>query len=821
MKKTMEIILWLISIRFFLIHAHDTCCLTDKSDEDKFNVQRLSDFDRLEELNFDCNETVNISFIKFKPNHKIIYNNSLNIRSLTIRPLKPDIFSLMLDNFKGFVIESNPFEKVNFIDFKLNQTLLYIENSNFDFYFKDIIMDHICNETKILESLKPVNILSQSIVVVLSDSTLFSHNTCPFIFKNAYIMLLNIRVSSSFIFRNELKFQRISNQIRLNILVYQLDLTLYHSSLSMDLYNEHVFKSTAILNIVGQTRFIQHDLFKNFNQLKLLRIKMQSIREIFSRNNKWLEYLNYAVPEVDLKLDHPFSMSRMFILSIYQTYPNLTFYDFPIEDFCLFENFPHKRLVLPHIKRSTKSSCSCTEIFLIQFSQKYANEIDYYTGIQSNLINNYYQIQYYTFDLSENSIFSICLNSSLNQVIRNCQFSNKLNLCSMIRSSASSSTIKKNDSNSYFYMNDWQMLSKYGKYYESVYLSPLFCILTIVVNAFLFYILSNKTVFKQNQKIYQYLKINSFLNISFIAIVSLRLITICEDEDLFCLADNDSIYVRYYNIIFIKLIGNSLQTASNIAHVSFTLSRYIAITQTQSKPLKIFDKISMKKYALFMLAFSLILNAYICFEFNYGYDALYKEYHKQNFNVYKENYSELELMILKILQYTKTLISDIAYVIVSFSIDIVLVSFVRKKVSIKKSLTFVNPIAFVAFGQNKNAKEISKKMSSNTSNRRITGMIVFNGINFLLFKLPYSLISFYGLVFSYDYDSPNGKSFFKPNVASYMICRAFYFCDTLEYFFFLVYLNSFVVQFFILFIFDKNFRESYKQFKSSVKKRFC
>jgi hypothetical protein len=112
-------------------------------------------------------------------------------------------------------------------------------------------------------------------------------------------------------------------------------------------------------------------------------------------------------------------------------------------------------------------------------------------------------------------------------------------------------------------------------------------------------------------------------------------------------------------------------------------------------------------------------------------------------------------------------------------------------------------------------------MSSNTSNRRITGMIVFNGINFLLFKLPYSLISFYGLVFSYDYDSPNGKSFFKPNVASYMICRAFYFCDTLEYFFFLVHLNSFVVQFFILFIFDKNFRESYKQFKSSVKKRFC
>ncbi len=281
-----------LSIRFFLIHAHDTCCLTDKSDEDKFNVQRLSDFDRLEELNFDCNETVNISFIKLKPNHKIIYNNSLNIRSLTIRPLKPDIFSLMLDNFKGFVIESNPFEKVNFIDFKLNQTLLYIENSNFDFYFKDIIMDHICNETKILESLKPVNILSQSIVVVLSDSTLFSHNTCPFIFKNAYIMLLNIRVSSSFIFRNELKFQRISNQIRLNILVYQLDLTLYHSSLSMDLYNEHVFKSTAILNIVGQTRFIQHDLFKNFNQLKLLRIKMQSIREIFSRNNKWLEYLS-------------------------------------------------------------------------------------------------------------------------------------------------------------------------------------------------------------------------------------------------------------------------------------------------------------------------------------------------------------------------------------------------------------------------------------------------------------------------------------------------------------------------------------------------
>ena len=135
------------------------------------------------------------------------------------------------------------------------------------------------------------------------------------------------------------------------------------------------------------------------------------------------------------------------------------------------------------------------------------------------------------------------------------------------------------------------MLSKYSKFYISVYLSLILTVFTILLNTFILVILYNKTFFRDNQNIYRYLRTNSYLNICFIIIFPVKLVKNCNDEDLFCSSIYDSIYVAYLNMILIKLIRNSLQTSSNLTQVSYTLSRYITVTLTKSHLLKLFDSV--------------------------------------------------------------------------------------------------------------------------------------------------------------------------------------------------------------------------------------
>ncbi len=117
-----------------------------------------------------------------------------------------------------------------------------------------------------------------------------------------------------------------------------------------------MFRNLTILNIDGIINRIEADVFKNLKELRFLRIKSQNVKKIFSRDNKWFQYLN--------KND----VIERFYFFLHQLYENVTFYSYPEEDFCFFKYFPHQRVVLPVLTPNSKSKCSCTELFLIQNS---------------------------------------------------------------------------------------------------------------------------------------------------------------------------------------------------------------------------------------------------------------------------------------------------------------------------------------------------------------------------------------------------------------------------------------------------------------------
>jgi len=761
----------------------------------------------------------------FKPNKPLILDDSLNIKILKIQS-ENEAFAFILENFKGFDIKSNPFKNVVFS--RNIYKIWSISFSNFDFYYKNLLVYKTCDE-QLMINFSNENQFN-GFMLSFDHSIKYSLNTCPIIFSNINLRFINLgKISNSFIEKNILGFQNISDALlnRINSSIFQLNLLLYHTDLNSNLLNKYVFAKIKSIDLNGQITGIQDDLFKSFGSLRMIRIRMQNIQNILVRNNKWFDHLNFDLNIDPMNVTQVYNYDHRIIVIVFnQQYYKLTFYGYPEQDFCYFKNFPHNKLVFPKLIPNYKSKCSCTELFLIQYSYLYSSSINYYLG---KTPSKYYLSQYYIDGLIDN-IFTHCMNSSFKQALKNCNFEKRLNLCKI-----SSNGKKKEEA--YFYMNDWETLSKHSQIILSLYMNPIFSIISILFNLLIFIILSNKKeIPKEMNKMYSYLKINSMFNIILIIIRLFKLIDTCSNEDLICISIySKSKNIQYFKIIFIRIIGNTFQAASNLTHITYTLSRYITVSNNKSNFLNFIHQISFKMYSVGILLFSFLLNIHIFFEYSIFNETTQisqlktfdfkkiNSYKQEPFDDYKENFSHSEYLILDIFQYIKIIFSDIFYIITSFLIDLILILFIKKSMSKKERLTvtFVVNVNRVIIGpienQAENNDQTKRKKKTNSVKNKMTLIIILNGFNFIFFRLPLAILSFYGFFIRYDIE----ENKFKPNLIMYIICRFFKFCISLNSFFYFFYLNSFILQFFIFYNLDKNFKKSLKSIKKYLKNKYC
>jgi len=223
----------------------------------------------------------------------------------------------------------------------------------------------------------------------------------------------------------------------------------------------------------------------------------------------------------------------------------------------------------------------------------------------------------------------------------------------------------------------------------------------------------------------------------------------------------------------------------------------------------------------------MIINAHIFFGYKIKYSQKdheqlhafsgrnFSNYYKQeSIDEYKENFSsQSEYYLLNISQYVRIIFSDLAHIIVSTIIDIVLFGFVKKQIRIKKTLVNANQVLSLIAGQSVNKKKLNKNHVK--SHDRISTMIILNGINFLLLRFPIALLSFYGFVFRYNKYTKK----YEPDLVSYIICKTIKLCGSLQETFTCLYLVSFIVQFFIFYCLDNNFKESLLQLKLKIFKK--
>jgi hypothetical protein len=421
--------------------------------------------------------------------------------------------------------------------------------------------------------------------LTLKEKTKYSLKTCPYIFKNTQIkLMILLEIQSTFIGSNILTFLKMNNSNDLESIVLQANFLIYRIYFDDNLFNRGIFKEIKILDLNGIINGIQDDLFKSFKELILIRIRTQHVRQLFAKNNKWLEYLNFDFEPIDPNDSprniEPFLKQSIFLV-IYQTFSHVTFYDYSNEDICFFEKFPHNKLVFPQLRPNHNSSCSCTELYLIQYSFRHNFMFNIYFEDTSK---NYEMIQYYYDEINDRK-FTKCIEDigELNYLIFKCNFKQRLEKCKIYSISR--------ENQSYFEIYDWLEIRKISNLIFSVYLNNILSLIVLVLNILTLKILKSKSIVNEKNPIYNSLFINSIFCLIYVTICLFKVIAICVDYEFYCSPLIETKFNVYYKTVFVLFIGESIKTASNFSFISFSLSRYIKVTSLKSSILLKIDKL--------------------------------------------------------------------------------------------------------------------------------------------------------------------------------------------------------------------------------------
>ena len=151
-------------------------------------------------------------------------------------------------------------------------------------------------------------------------------------------------------------------------------------------------------------------------------------------------------------------------------------------------------------------------------------------------------------------------------------------------------TIERSKTPSYFYVLDWQVMTKYSQIFFSVIINPILCLACLAINILSIVVLQDKEIKKT--KTYHDLQLH-FIFVSIYMFISFfKLLFICIDEKnlndnqlgiKLCIPAFQTSYASYFNVIVIRLIGGSMKTASTICYTLFTLRRYIIVSETNNK----------------------------------------------------------------------------------------------------------------------------------------------------------------------------------------------------------------------------------------------
>ena len=310
-----------------------------------------------------------------------------------------------------------------------------------------------------------------------------------------------------------------------------------------------------------------------------------------------------------------------------------------------------------------------------------------------------------------------------------------------------------------------------------------------------------------------FLLINTILCLIYVTICLFKTIGICVYSNFYCSPLIETKFNIYYKVIFVLFIGESIVTAFNFSYISFSLSRYIKLTSLKSGLLVKLNKFRKRYYFIISLITSVFINLFHLFEFNFNLakkgDSFFEINSFESFftdtnpsDEFIEHFSTFQFYLLNFFFYIKVIFSDLFYIIFNLIIDLKLLSFIKTQIAKRSNIV---------------AQQIENNISNkaNSTKKRITTMIILNGLNCLILRFPSAFANFYGFIFRYD----KKDKIFKPNISGYIVCRGFKICPSLQEILYFLYLLSLILQFLIFLKFDKIFHKGYNEIKENILKK--
>ena len=385
----------------------------------------IDKFKRLDEIKFNCSQTFQLMILQIIPDNFLILDNSLDLSGLLI---DSPSFSLHFSNLKGVDILTDS-------RFNLDRTHLeydfYIDisYSHFIFYKNSVLFDSaLCLEHARSEQ-SSTNFFTHTTDVVLRNYVFFSKQMCPYLFDDSSMHSLGLGfLSDTLLNRNQFEFIESDETELAKIQAKDLKIfyvTLMHEKLTAKTLNKHVFRNLFSLSVVDQLVSIEDELFKNFNDLYRISLRLYNFKQFYHQGNKWFDYIRYSMEDSEVTKMNKISSDAL--LNILLNHNNDTtfnsVYTYEDEDFCLFARFPHAKLVYPIVDPAEMINCSCTILWLLQHTWRYydVSPNDPYYG------NDF--LNFVSFGELYLSLSSCVSNREFKRNYDRCNFSGRFKLC--------------------------------------------------------------------------------------------------------------------------------------------------------------------------------------------------------------------------------------------------------------------------------------------------------------------------------------------------------------------------------------------------------
>jgi hypothetical protein len=663
---------------------------------------------------------------------------------------------------------------------------IYFESVDFEFYIKktQITKDTCKYENFITKSLNYFRTMTKIFFIY---EVSYTSPICPYVFINTQVEFLGLyEITNSFIFKNHLEFINVDDDTQLsnvNSTIKNFKFGIFLEDLTTKILCPHIFKNVQYLSITGSLYQMQLNLFESLTKIEYLLFSLDDLKGFFQRGLQWMSYLNK-----DLNLrkvnSEKFRQNSNRVLMMDFNELNARYltkaYTYPDEDICLFEHFPHQKLVIPSFYFLTEFKCTCTLIWLIQNYKFYNFQ---YVSNDMKMLNDY------QFFIKNRNVTECLKNANYSLIFDSCQFEQKFNNC---LHSGNTKVSFKMSALDIFYIFEWLKLV------IEVYTREFFSILGLITNTLIILVLRNKNFkTKFDNLMYKHIYYNSLFNFIFCFINSFSLINICIfPKSSFCSRFYKTQLAQYFKIIFTLYLCNSIRLCCNFSFILFSLSRFYIIT---SKNWKIFFLLKKLKQKIFYVIIFISCSLWSMFKlFEYKPNEVYSSFDKNfPYNRYDQKYCqkvdslykflETGCRIFPILNLINNILNNIIILIISVTIDVCMIRFANKNYQHSIQL----------FHDQKHLDEALEHK------KKILKLIIINGLLFFFSHIP----EFVSTVLLIIYNKELIDFCYFSMIT----------CTDINEIFETFSILSISLQFFVYKHFDNNFYESYKDLKQKLK----